>query len=63
MNEIELRREMVRITKQLDELGLNRGTSGNLSARFKEGMLITPSGLGAEQGLFTQHVFAGLERF
>ena len=48
MNEIELRREMVRITKQLDELGLNRGTSGNLSARFKEGMLITPSGLGAE---------------
>jgi L-fuculose-phosphate aldolase len=48
MNETELRREMVRITKQLDELGLNRGTSGNLSARFKDGMLITPSGMGAE---------------
>ncbi|MGA9665434.1 MAG: class II aldolase/adducin family protein [Gallionella sp.] len=48
MNEIELRSEMVRITKQLDELGLNRGTSGNLSARFKDGMLITPSGMGAE---------------
>jgi L-fuculose-phosphate aldolase len=48
MNEIELRREMVRITKQLDELGLNRGTSGNLSARFGDGMLITPSGMGAE---------------
>jgi L-fuculose-phosphate aldolase len=48
MNEIELRREMVRITKQLDELGLNRGTSGNLSARFRDGMLITPSGMGAE---------------
>jgi L-fuculose-phosphate aldolase len=48
MNEIELRSEMVCITKRLDELGLNRGTSGNLSARFGEGMLITPSGMGAE---------------
>ena len=48
MNEAELRSEMVRITKQLDELGLNRGTSGNLSARFRDGMLITPSGMGAE---------------
>lgn len=50
MNESEnkLRREMVRITKKLDGLGLNRGTSGNLSARFKDGMLITPSGMGAE---------------
>jgi L-fuculose-phosphate aldolase len=48
MNENELRSEMVLITKRLDELGLNRGTSGNLSARFGEGMLITPSGMGAE---------------
>ncbi|MGA7594826.1 MAG: class II aldolase/adducin family protein [Gallionella sp.] len=48
MNESELRQEMVRITKQLDESGLNRGTSGNLSARFRDGMLITPSGMGAE---------------
>jgi L-fuculose-phosphate aldolase len=48
MNENELRSEMVRLTKRLDEQGLNRGTSGNLSARFGEGMLITPSGMGAE---------------
>ncbi len=48
MNETELRSEMVRITKRLDEQGLNRGASGNLSARFEEGMLITPSGMGAE---------------
>jgi L-fuculose-phosphate aldolase len=39
---------MVRITKRLDEQGLNRGASGNLSVRFGEGMLITPSGMGAE---------------
>lgn len=48
MNETELRSELVRIAKRLDEHGLNRGTSGNLSVRFGEGMLITPSGMGAE---------------
>jgi len=48
MNETELRSEMVRITKRLDEQGLNRGASGNLSVRYGEGMLITPSGMGAE---------------
>ena len=48
MNEKELRSELVRIANKLDAQGLNRGTSGNLSARFGEGMLITPSGMGAE---------------
>jgi L-fuculose-phosphate aldolase len=48
MNEKELRSELVRIANKLDEQGLNRGTSGNLSARFGKGMLITPSGMGAE---------------
>ena len=48
MNEKELRSEMVRITMRLDEQGLNRGASGNLSVRYGEGMLITPSGMGAE---------------
>jgi L-fuculose-phosphate aldolase len=48
MNENELRGEMVRIANKLDAQGLNCGTSGNLSVRFGEGMLITPSGMGAE---------------
>ena len=48
MNETELRRKLVRYANKLDAQGLNRGTSGNLSARFGEGMLITPSGMGAE---------------
>ena len=48
MNETELRSELVRIANKLDVQGLNRGTSGNLSARYGEGMLITPSGMGAE---------------
>jgi L-fuculose-phosphate aldolase len=48
MNETELRRELVHIANKLDARGLNRGTSGNLSARFGGGMLITPSGMGAD---------------
>ncbi len=48
MNEAELRRELVRITKKLDAQGLNRGASGNVSVRCGEGFLITPSGMGAE---------------
>lgn len=31
--------------RELDALGLNRGTSGNVSVRFGEGLLITPSGV------------------
>ena len=48
MNESELRSELVRTAKRLDEQGLNRGTSGNLSVRYRDGLLITPSGMGAE---------------
>ena len=48
MNESELRSELVRMTSRLDELGLSHGASGNLSVRYGDGMLITPSGFGAE---------------
>lgn len=48
MNENQLRGELVRIAKKLDAQGLNRGSSGNLSLRCGDGMLITPSGMGAE---------------
>ena len=41
MNEKELRSELVRVANNLDAQGLNRGTSGNLSSRYGEGMLIT----------------------
>lgn len=47
MNENQLRGELARIAKKLDDRGLNRGSSGNLSARHGDGMLVTPSGMGA----------------
>ena len=48
-NEGTLRRELVAAQRRLDALGLNRGSSGNLSHRFGGGMLITPTGMGADE--------------
>ncbi|HET9646584.1 MAG TPA: class II aldolase/adducin family protein [Burkholderiaceae bacterium] len=42
------RREAVTQLRQLDERGLNRGSTGNLSMRFEGGFLITPTGMGAD---------------
>ncbi len=46
MREMELRNEMVAACKSLEADGLNRGTSGNISARAGGGMLITPTAVG-----------------
>jgi len=45
-----LRREMLAALRRLDALGLNRGSTGNLSHRVGgEAMLITPTGMGAAE--------------
>ncbi|MEM1247388.1 MAG: class II aldolase/adducin family protein [Acidobacteriota bacterium] len=43
--EKELRETLVESSLELERLGLNRGTSGNLSVRCGTGLLVTPSGL------------------
>jgi L-fuculose-phosphate aldolase len=43
-----LRQAVVAAVQRLDSLGLNRGSTGNVSVRFEQGMLITPTGMGAE---------------
>ena len=35
--------------KRLDSIGLNRGSSGNISIKTSNGFLITPSGLNVEK--------------
>lgn len=49
MDEGRLRARMAEVMKAMDARGLNRGTSGNLSARFGEAMLVTPSGVPPER--------------
>lgn len=44
-DELLLRRELLAQALRLNESGLNQGTSGNLSVRFGDGLLVTPSGI------------------
>ena len=44
-SELGLRREIVEACRRMERLGINQGTSGNLSARWRSGLLVTPSGL------------------
>ena len=41
----KLRQELIATALEMNRCGINRGTSGNLSVRSGDGMLITPSGL------------------
>ena len=47
-DELSLREDLVAHYKQVAALGLNEGSSGNLSVRFATGMLISPNGAEAE---------------
>ena len=42
---MSLRQEMVATCRRMNELGINQGTSGNLSAREEDHILITPTSL------------------
>lgn len=45
MNREQLAQQIIDTCLEMNALGLNQGTSGNVSARYQEGMLITPSGI------------------
>lgn len=47
MSELSLRQQLVDTSVKLVKLGLNRGTSGNVSIRLNGGFLVTPSGMPA----------------
>ena len=44
-----IREQLLATTRRLCELGLNQGTSGNVSMRDADGLLITPSGMDVEE--------------
>jgi L-fuculose-phosphate aldolase len=61
VDETALRRRMVEVMQAMEARGLNRGTSGNVSARFGEGMLVTPSGVPPEKLTPESMVFVGAD--
>ena len=44
-SEKKIKSEIINFAQSIDKSGLNRGTSGNLSHRFKDGFFITPSAI------------------
>lgn len=48
VSEGQVRAALIAAVRQLDASGLNRGSTGNASHRWAAGMLITPTGMGAE---------------
>ena len=48
MNELALRKQIIATALQMNARGLNRGKSGNVSARFDAGFLVTPTGMAYE---------------
>jgi len=57
MTELQLRKNILATALAMNSLGINRGTSGNVSARWKNGFLITPSGRRYEDTRPTDMVF------
>ena len=50
-----LRQQLIDTALAMNAMGLNQGTSGNLSVRYRDGMLITPAGMDYE-GLSTADI-------
>jgi L-fuculose-phosphate aldolase len=48
-NSKKLRQEIIDVCLEMNAIGLNQGTSGNVSARVQGGLLITPSGMPYKQ--------------
>lgn len=62
MNELDddsLRAQALAAVQRLDALGLNRGSTGNLSVRRRDGCLITPTGMGADDMKAQDFVWVG----
>jgi L-fuculose-phosphate aldolase len=57
MTELQLRKRIIATALRMNSLGINRGKSGNVSARWKDGFLVTPSGLPYEETKPTDIVF------
>ena len=60
-NDREKRQSIIDACLRMSQLGINQGTSGNISLRHDEGMLITPTSVPYETMQPEQIVFMGLD--
>ena len=61
MSELKLRESIVAACLEMNRSGLNQGTSGNISLRWKDGLLITPTSLPYDQMTPDDIVFLGMD--
>lgn len=61
VDEAALREQLLAALQRLDSRGLNRGSTGNLSHRHGNGMLITPTGIGADEASVDDLVWLGFD--
>ena len=61
MSELKLRESIVAACLEMNRSGLNQGTSGNISLRWKDGLLITPTSLPYDQMAPDDIVFLGMD--
>ncbi len=62
MSELKLRESIVAACREMNRSGLNQGTSGNISLRWQDGLLITPTSLPYDQMTPDDIVFLGPRR-
>lgn len=55
--ELALRTELLEACRSMNRLGINKGTSGNISVRYGDGFLISPTGIPYDK-LLPEHVVA-----
>ena len=60
-NDREKRQSIIDACLRMNELGINQGTSGNISLRHDAGMLVTPTSVPYETMQPEQIVFMGLD--
>ena len=61
MSELKVRESIVAACLEMNRSGLNQGTSGNISLRWKDGLLITPTSLPYDQMTPDDIVFLGMD--
>ena len=59
--ESKARHAVCKVMRQLKEMGLNRGAEGNVSVRFRDGFLISPTGVIPEDMTPDQVVFMDMD--
>jgi L-fuculose-phosphate aldolase len=60
-DESEQRQSIIDACRRMNALGINQGTSGNISLRHHDGMLITPTSVAYEEMRPEQIVFMGFD--